>query len=179
MHPTASLVGPEIRTTQDSIMSTKKDLPAALSHAFEKAIYRVHSPKGDIDVRIGHVNRPLNTLLEQEKSQGAAILTACNPGAQICSRAFNDAVQESLLRDLQKMTLRWWPAVNLDPAGRWPDEPSLLVLDISLQQARWQARLFKQLAFVYIPLNGKPQLHQVQQRLPASVPADSDRRATF
>jgi hypothetical protein len=58
--------------------------------------------------------------------------------------------------------------VNLDPKGKWPDEPSLLVLDISLQQARWQARLFKQLAFVYIPLNGKPQLHQVQQRLPVS-----------
>ena len=153
-------------------MSTQKDLPAALSHAFEKAIYRVHSPQGDIDVRIGQLNRPLNKLLEQENSRGAAILTACNPGAQICSRAFNDAVQESLLRDLQKLDLRWWPATNLDPRGKWPDEPSLLVLAISLQQARWQARLFKQLAFVYIPANGKPQLHQVQQRLPVSDQAD-------
>ncbi len=149
-------------------MSTQKDLPAALSHAFEKAIYRVHSPQGNIDVRIGQFNRTLNQLLQQETSRGAAILTACNPGAQICSRAFNDAVQESLLRSLQKLDLRWWPAVNLDPNGKWPDEPSLLVLDISLQQARWQARLFKQLAFVYIPLDGKPALHDVQQRLPAS-----------
>ncbi len=160
-------------------MSTPKDLPAALSHAFEKAIYRVHSPQGDIDVRIGQLNRPLNQLQQQENSQGAAILTACNPGAQICSRAFNDAVQESLLRDLQKLNLRWWSAVNLDPAGKWPDEPSLLVLDISLQQARWQARLFKQLAFVYIPANGKPQLHQVQQRLPKSNQADLKSSAPF
>ena len=160
-------------------MSTQKDLPAALSHAFEKAIYREHSPQGDMDVRIGQLNRPLNQLLERENSRGAAILTACNPGAQICSRAFNDAVQESLLRDLQKQDLRWWPAVNLDPKGKWPDEPSLLVLDISLQQARWQARLFKQLAFVYIPLNGKPQLHQVQQRLPVSAQADSNSPVPF
>lgn len=160
-------------------MSTQKDLPAALSHAFEKAIYRVHSPLGDMDVRIGQLNRSLNQLLEQENSRGAAILTACNPGAQICSRAFNDAVQESLLRDLQKLDLRWWPAVNLDPAGKWPDEPSLLVLDISLQQARWQARLFKQLAFVYIPPNGKAQLHQVQQRLPQSSQADSSSPLAF
>ncbi|WBM39025.1 DUF3293 domain-containing protein [Alcaligenes faecalis] len=160
-------------------MSTQKDLPAALSHAFEKAIYRVHSPQGDMDVRIGQLNRPLNQLLERENSRGAAILTACNPGAQICSRAFNDAVQESLLRDLQKLDLRWWPAVNLDPKGKWPDEPSLLVLDISLQQARWQARLFKQLAFVYIPLNGKPQLHQVQQRLPVSNQADLNSPVPF
>ncbi len=160
-------------------MSTPNNLPAALSHAFEKAIYRVHSPQGDIDVRIGQLNRTLNQLLEQENSRGAAILTACNPGAQICSRAFNDAVQETLLRDLQKQDLHWWPAVNLDPKGKWPDEPSLLVLDISLQQARWQARLFKQLAFVYIPLNGKPQLHQVQQRLPVSDQADLNSPVPF
>ncbi|MDV2115840.1 DUF3293 domain-containing protein [Alcaligenes faecalis] len=160
-------------------MSTSNNLPTALSHAFEKAIYRIHSPQGDIDVRIGRLNRTLNQILEQENSHGAAILTACNPGAHICSRAFNDAVQETLLRSLQKQNLHWWPAVNLDPKGKWPDEPSLLVLDISLEQARWQARLFKQLAFVYIPVNGKPELRYVQQRLPVAKQADLHSPAPF
>jgi hypothetical protein len=40
-------------------------------------------------------------------------------------------------------------------------------------------RLFKQLAFVYIPLNGKPQLHQVQQRLPVSNQADLNSPVPF
>ena len=44
-------------------MSTQKDLPAALSHAFEKAIYRVHSPQGDMDVRIGQLNAAMLSVI--------------------------------------------------------------------------------------------------------------------
>ncbi|WP_341667613.1 DUF3293 domain-containing protein [Alcaligenes sp. SDU_A2] len=148
-------------------MLDKLDLPASLSKAFEQAIYQVHSPAGDLTLRIGTRHARLAQLLRQENCRGAAILTAHNPQAQRCGDHFNLAAQETLLRALQQQGMRWWPAVNQDPEGQWPNEPGFLILDISLHQARLLARLAKQLAFVYIEPDGVARLHQVQQRLPA------------
>lgn len=152
-------------------MLDKVDLPASLSAAFKQAVYQVHAPDGDLILRIGARHTRLAALLRRENCRGAAILTAYNPQAQLCDDSFNEAVQETLLCSLQHQGLQWWPAVNLDPSGQWPPEPSFLVLNISLHQARWQARRFNQLAFVYIQPDGIPRLHHVQQRLQLPEPA--------
>lgn len=152
-------------------MLEKVDLPASLSKAFQQAIYQVQTPEGELKLRIGAHHPRLARWLDTENCRGAAILTAYNPQAQLCDDSFNEVVQETLLRSLQQLGLRWWPAVNLDPAGKWPPEPGFLVLDIGLHQARWLARLFNQLAFVYVRPDGTPSLQQVQQRLRQSEPA--------
>ncbi len=140
--------------------------PTHAARAFKQAIYQVHSPEGLLDLHIGKVSLPLREHMAHHGVRHAALLTAYNPQAQLTATAMNRQAQISLLKTVEDLHLPWWPGVNLDPQQKWPDEPSLLILGMSVEQARWLARRFRQLAFVGIPASGVPKLHFVQQRLP-------------
>lgn len=128
-------------------------------NAFRAARYRVHTPQGELLLAVDQPNAGLAALLRAANAASMAILTAFNPSGLQQQEELNLAAQARLVKDLQQAGHRFLPACNEDPADSWPDEPSLLVLGMSLPAARELARRHGQLAFLWTDaLSATPRL---------------------
>ncbi|MCX5589824.1 DUF3293 domain-containing protein [Alcaligenes endophyticus] len=148
-------------------MQHKLNQPPAMSRAFKQAIYQVHSPVDLVELRIGKVSGSLRKHMQALGIKHAAIISAYNPQAQLTGDNLNRHAHSTLLQAVEALQLPWWPAVNIDPSGGWPAEPSIMILGITVDQARWLARRFRQLAFVSIGPRAVPKLNFVQQHMPS------------
>ena len=130
-------------------------MPApALAAAYRRAIYRVlphrdrYGETEAIDLRIGRRSAALDRLLAKHGATTWVFLTATNPG----SRRLTDAENRRRTRNLAAtLARRRWPRLRgegLDPTGRWPPEPSYLVLDAPLDSVLNLAARLGQAAIV-------------------------------
>jgi len=87
-----------------------------------------------------------------------AVLTAFNPGSRSCPTAFNLEAQQRLIAQVAARGLSYLEGRNLDPAGKWPPEDSVLIGNLALEQARDIARHFGQVAFLWSDESAVPQL---------------------
>lgn len=124
-------------------------IPAPTIAAFRAARYRVPAPEGDLLLAVDHPNPELAALLRNRNAASMAILTAFNPAGVLQHQDLNRAAQARLMRDLQLSGHQFLTGCNEDPKQCWPDEPSLLVLEISLPEARCLAARYGQLAFLW------------------------------
>lgn len=147
-------------------MHVRSSHSTPVSRAFKQAVYQIHSPDGKVELRIGKASTTLRQLMQTQGVKHAAIITAYNPQARLTDENLNRHAHIALLQAVEALHLPWWPATNLDPTGAWPDEPSILILGITVEQARWLARRFRQLAFVDIGSRAVPKLNFVQQHMP-------------
>lgn len=83
----------------------------------------------------------------------AWLITACNPGGEAISEIKNRALVETLDAQLNRAGLHCLTAVNRDPTGNWPDEPSRLIAGLEEGMARTLARRFGQAAIVAVRHN--------------------------
>jgi putative PIN family toxin of toxin-antitoxin system len=123
-----------------------------LISAYQKAFYIVRD--GPV-LRIGERNAGLESLLRMKGAASAAFITAANPQGVQRSEAANQAAMAALEASLR------WPFLSgegRDPEGRWPDEPSLLVLGIPRAEAEALGRSLEQNAIVFVEQGGAPQL---------------------
>ncbi|HYT48130.1 MAG TPA: DUF3293 domain-containing protein, partial [Burkholderiales bacterium] len=97
-------------------------------------------------------------LLEAEGAATAAYITAANPLGERRSKARN-ALGVGALEDL--IAASGYPRLageGRDPEGRWPAEPSLLVIGIYREHAAALGRLFGQNAIVFVEKGAAPEL---------------------
>lgn len=109
-------------------------------------------------LRIGVPSPALADWLKSVGSRHFAVLTAYNPASCPLPPAVN-AERQAILQ--ARLAAGSWPlcaGVNRDPAGEWPDEPSLLVAGMPLAMARALAGEFGQNALVYGDVAGVPHL---------------------
>lgn len=62
-------------------MYETRSLTPSLSTAFRQAAYQVHTPGGEIELRIGKASQKLKAQMARLGVKHAAILTAYNPQA--------------------------------------------------------------------------------------------------
>lgn len=119
--------------------------PESLLQAFSAAEYRVRIAGREFVVRPGCRQRDLDTALGNRRW---AIVTACNPQARRMADSDNRQRQQELCKAIGERGLETHPAVNRDPAGTWPDETSVLIVEGDLATLDSLAEAFGQAAIV-------------------------------
>ena len=119
--------------------------------SYREALYAVEG----LVLRIGQPSAALDALLEAESARSAAFLTAANPRGELRSHAANEAAMQALRSSL---ALPFRAGEGRDPKGRWPAEPSLLVIGISRGEAEALGRKFEQNAIVFVEKGRAPEL---------------------
>ena len=152
-------------------MTSNKTIHPGLIRAYREAKYVVgiDSP---IVLRIGQVNRQLKILLQTRKVTTAAFITAFNPYSEVLNDDQNQAAQNSLLVNIQKMGLAVISGYGQDMAGEWPREASVLVMGVTESQAEGLADKYGQNGFVWVgSLDVFPAL---RLRYPIGLPTSGD-----
>ena len=124
---------------------------AGLDRAYRAAQYWVLAEE-PFFLRVDAVSPPLDRLLANHAAVRAALLTAANPASRQVSALQNAHGHEVLAAAVGALGLIALPASNRDPDGKWPDEPGLLVLQITLTAARQLASQFGQNAWLWCEL---------------------------
>jgi hypothetical protein len=109
-------------------------------------------------LRIDQHSPDLAGCHDQYRVSTSAFLTAYNPLSQPTPEAANEAAQQRLVLRLQACGYQYLEGLGLDPSGDWPAEPSLLVLGISLDEARSIGTEFAQNGFVWAAADAVPRL---------------------
>lgn len=120
-----------------------------LRAAYRAARYVVMAPGGTITLRCGALPaREQDALRALGVRQRWALITPCNPRSRRLRPHANRARLRRFHAELRARCIRWYPSVNRDPAGRWPDEPGALLVDVAPALARALARRYRQNAFL-------------------------------
>jgi hypothetical protein len=131
---------------------------AALEAAFRATTYRVTTPQGLFDLRIGQDAPAFDDFLRGQGADRWTIVSAVNPRARLLSDEQNGLRQTHLRERVSALGYRFLATLNLADADDWPPEPSLLVLQVAEAQARALAREFSQLAVVCADTGCAPRL---------------------
>ena len=144
---------------QDTALSTE------LIQAFLETHYRVHQDGPDaspLTLRVGQASAGLATLHRTHSVDCSAFLTAYNPFAKKVDEEVNLKRQEELKQELSSHSLTFLPGKGQHPTNGWPAEPSVLVLDISLEDAKVIGRKYEQAAIVWSGPTAVPELVLLQ-----------------
>jgi hypothetical protein len=134
----------------------------SLTIAYRAARYEVHLPDQRVSLQVDAPSEPLRRWLRAQGHRCAALLTAHNPASQLHDAAVNAQAQRQLQAAIHARGLAFHAGCNLDPQGIWPAEDSLLVPDLSLEDARALALRFGQRAFLWCDDSGTPRLHETR-----------------
>jgi len=132
-------------------------VPDALIEAYRSAEYVVFAESPFV-LRIGSPSPRLDAMLGEQGAHGAAFITACNPRGERRSDADNAAAMATLMSALKRRRYACIAGEGRDPEGRWPAEPSVLVLGVPREEAESLGRAFGQNAIVYATRAAAPQL---------------------
>ena len=128
-----------------------------LDAAFRATTYRVDTPDGVFDLRIGVANSAFAAFLRRRNVSCWGVLTACNPGA-VHDDGENAQRQQRLRERLEELAGPFLPACNLADGDAWPAEPGFLLLQVSAEAVRALAAEFSQLACICGNIDAVPRL---------------------
>ncbi|MEM1319454.1 MAG: DUF3293 domain-containing protein [Bacteroidota bacterium] len=116
--------------------------------AYRNTTYRVFTP--DLAIRIGIDNDELNTFLFDNNAFSWAFISAANPGSEEqLPASINQKRHQQLIQQVLEGRWRYCEAAGQPDSADWQPEPSLLILDISQQEALALGRAFQQKAIVF------------------------------
>ncbi|HET9870487.1 MAG TPA: DUF3293 domain-containing protein, partial [bacterium] len=133
-------------------------IPLETRRAYRRALYRVKAKPLGFILRVGRISRPLAKIFRDEGFSKAAFLTAYNPLGKKQAKGRNQRAHQKLVRELRRRGFAFIPGVGEDPDKKWAGETSLLVLGLSLAQARALGRRFRQNALVFAGPKALPRL---------------------
>ncbi|SHH12292.1 DUF3293 domain-containing protein [Massilia sp. CF038] len=87
-----------------------------------------------------------------------AFITACNPLGEPADAAINEQRQAAFAQTLTERGLTYRTGAGCDPKEEWPCEPSFLILDLPLAEAKTMGQTLKQNAIVWCGADLVPQL---------------------
>lgn len=129
-----------------------------LSEAYKNTTYRVYSPIGEIDIRIGVMNPLLQELLLSNHLESWAFISACNPYSVMQDTGVNTVLNTQLEDYLSRKQYVFFKGMGVGDDDSWEPEASFMVLNIGKEDAKKLARQFKQNAIVAGEINGLPEL---------------------
>lgn len=126
-------------------------LPLDLIQAYYAAHYCVFAEK-ELMLKIGRVASSLSTL----NSYG--YITAYNPEGRQLTKESNEINHTKLIDWTRLNNLQFQEGAGRDPENLWPEEKSLLIEGLTLEESIKLGRLFNQNAVVWCDTNQIPQL---------------------
>ncbi len=139
-------------------MLAKSEVPEDLIAAYRATEFRCGAGAEAFTLRIGVRS---DALVQQFASTGctsAVFITAYTPFSQPQSEEANRAAQVRLGDELASLGRPVLDGVGADPKGRWPPEPSYLVLGVLLEAAQALGRRYQQNALVWVGADAVPEL---------------------
>lgn len=121
-----------------------------LIYAYQHTDYVVSDQSPELVLQVGEVSTALDKLLSQHDARQAIFFTADNPRSQLYSLQQNEQRRAQLIGQLTQEKFRFLHGYSRGHAGDWPDELSVLVLNVSRERAMLLARQFEQLALLWI-----------------------------
>ena len=109
-------------------------------------------------MNVGESSTELTEWFQANNENQAAYITAWNPLGKKISDDENHIAEQKLIIEIESRDLTYLKGESSDPSGLWPNEPSLLVLGISLESAKALMKRFYQDGFIYIGDDATPQL---------------------
>jgi len=109
-------------------------------------------------LRVGIPNDTLAMLYKQHRTNSAMFITACNPYSRDIGETANAERQAKLHLELTRRKLPFLEGVGKHPSGSWPEEPSYLVLSVSLEAAKTIGKKYEQNAIVWCGSDAVPEL---------------------
>ena len=122
-----------------------------LIRAYREAHYIVLDEGTEIRLQVGTVNLELTRFMSNKNVSTASVLTAYNPYSEVKTKQENELAQMQLRHKLQEKGIAMLEAVGRDAKEQWEPEPSVLALDLTLNEAEILADEFGQNAFIWIP----------------------------
>lgn len=119
-----------------------------LEAAFLATTYRIETPAGDFDLRIGERHPAFEVFLRQQGASNWGIVTACNPGGRL-TLEMNAFFHETLQARILQQGWRSLPSRHLADSADWPVELGFCVLDVGEEKLRTLAAGFDQAAVVF------------------------------
>lgn len=126
--------------------------------AYRRTSFYTDTPRGRLCLRIGVPHAELDALLAANGARSWAYVTVWNPGSIVLSEAENVGRQHALEQALRDGGFTFWRGEGVGDEGRWPPEPSVLVLGITRAEAVALGGRFGQGAILYGEAGGCPQL---------------------
>ncbi len=123
-------------------------MPHRQDAAYRATEYRVADGAQRFSIRVGERCAPLDALLDTHGAEEWAYVTAYNPGGRPAAADANAAAQQRLEAELRATAHPVLRGEGTGDDGRWPPEPSLLVLGLPRADAIGLARRFGQVAIV-------------------------------
>lgn len=130
-----------------------------LKTIYENAGYEIISPS--IRLIPGVENEALTTLLIDNNAESWALITGYNAFGQKANSADNLLQQKQLIAAIEAFGYAWSPAMNTDPTGKWPDEPSCFIFEIAEREAIKLGRRFSQKGILAGRVGRPVQLHML------------------
>lgn len=132
-------------------------LNSELISAYEATYFHVQAPSPFI-LKVGYKSSELEALFDLTGCKTAAFITAFNPFSETLSEKENQARNNQLEADLNRLNLKYINGFGQDPHCKWPGEDSYLVLDLDLEYAKFLAIKFEQNAIVWCSSSAVPEL---------------------
>jgi hypothetical protein len=129
-----------------------------LINAYLTTDYIIDDTLGMWMINIDQMDKPLSSYLHKFKQPTAAFITAFNPMSKRCKENQNKQQQAKLVKQLQQNSVTFLTGFAIDQDGAWPQEDSVLIVNINKQQASKIAKQFNQAAYVWIDETGMPLL---------------------
>lgn len=109
-------------------------------------------------LRIGEYSDELNELHKAAGVSSSVFITAFNPFSVPCSNEKNLRAQSRLIESINQLGLVSIEGEGKDPKGKWPGEPSKLVLGCQNTQAKELGTLYGQNAIIWCGDDAIPEL---------------------
>jgi len=144
--------------TKDIHEGLQSNAPSDLEAAYRSTTFGVETESGTLNIRLGVVNRPLDSLLEERRAHSWAYVTAHNPGSCLLTAQENSERHHCLVQYIKEHGQTYLPGQGVGDGGDWPAEESLLVLDVTEENAVALGAKFGQNAVVFGRRGDAPQL---------------------
>lgn len=129
----------------------------SLIRAYLNAKYEVCT-EPQITMRVNEFNANLLNLMMENNCNTAAFITAYNPFSNSLTQEENERRHENLLSIILEKNIKHFAGFGTDEADVWPQEQSLLLLNIGKPYSTELAKKFGQNAIVWIEDDAIPQL---------------------
>jgi hypothetical protein len=142
---------------------------AELDIAYRATGYLMHLRGEAIRLRVDQHSPEFNAFLEHTQCEQWAFISAVNPGSAILTEAANAGRHRKLLAAVSAQKLVYFPGDAIPDTSKWPIEPGLLLLHVSLEQALVLAQEFEQAAILAGHRNGMPKLHYCSDQVISAI----------